>query len=228
MAISNSIIKLQGTIAGLTFVNSRRYGDHVRAKRGTYKKASVNESFRTESHLLLKANIPAKIFKDAIEPYRCSHGGTLWPRLVSLFRKQLKERGSIDFSSMVGFEVDADHPILRIFPLRATITLNENKSSVSVSVMSDSHLRFTQAINEYRLTLIGIFPDLKNRTACAESITSDDIRPGEVIKPIKIEVRVPPSTSSFIVCVKIEAYRGGLLCETRATSGMRVIGGGVI
>ena len=48
---------LRGTFGDFTFVKSRRYGDHIRAKRGTYKKAKLNESFKAQNKKLPGANL---------------------------------------------------------------------------------------------------------------------------------------------------------------------------
>ena len=45
MAKSQSILQLQGTLAGLTFVKSHTYGDHVRAKRGTYNNGNCQINY---------------------------------------------------------------------------------------------------------------------------------------------------------------------------------------
>jgi hypothetical protein len=70
MAKSKSILDLQGTFRGMTFVHSRAYGDHLRAARGTHKKAKINNVLKKEGELLVKANKPAKILHDAIKIYR--------------------------------------------------------------------------------------------------------------------------------------------------------------
>ena len=49
MAKANSLITLRGTHDGITFVKSPTYGDHVRAARGTHKKAKVNAAFKAQS-----------------------------------------------------------------------------------------------------------------------------------------------------------------------------------
>ena len=111
MAKSKSTHDLQGTLGGLTFVNSRTYGKHVRSARGTKKKAKVNKAFKEQSRTLVRANVPAKIVRDAIKLYlEDIPGGTLWKRLVSIFNKQLNTEGIVDFSKLTNLEVNKDHP----------------------------------------------------------------------------------------------------------------------
>jgi len=230
MAKTDSIIKLRGTIAGLTFVRSRTYGDHVRAKRGTYKNAGVNDTLKQESKVLVSANIPAKIFKDAIDPYRSNiMGGTLWRRLVSMFRKQLKDPGSIDFGKIGRFEIHADYPFERFLFVQPTIKVAKEKPLLHVHVGYDHHPRFrVNGINGYRFTVIGIFPDLKKQTARTMAIESNVISLSGIIKPLDVQLEIPAKAKSFIVCIRIEGCIGNSVSDTRTTSGLCVFGSGEI
>lgn len=230
MAKSDSIIKLQGTIAGLTFVRSRAYGDHVRSKRGTYKRADVNEALKQESKTLVSANVPAKIFKNAIDPYRSNiMGGTLWQRLVSMFRKQLKDFGSIDFAKIERFEVHADYPFDRFLLLQPTITFEKKNYILHVNMEYDHHPKFkVKDIDGYRFTVITIFPDLEKKTAKTVAVQSNVIGLSKNISPLQLQLKVPAKAKSFIVCVRIEGYVRDEVSSTRTTNGLCVFGSGVI
>ncbi len=230
MAKSDSIIKLQGTIAGITFVRSPTYGDHVRAKRGTYKKAKVNDALKQESKTLVSANIPAKIFKDAIDPYRSNiTGGTLWRRLVSMFGKQLKNTGAFDFGKIGRFEIDADQPFDRFLVIQPTIKVAKEKPLLHVHVEYDQHPRFSvNSINGYRFTVIGMFPDLKKKAAKTIAAESNVISLSGIIKPLDGQLEIPAKAKSFIVCIRIEGCIGNSVSLTRTTSGLCVFGSGEI
>ncbi len=59
MAKVTSLITLQGTYNGITFVKSSTYGNHIRAKRGTHKKAVLYPAYEKQNKKLVKLNIPA-------------------------------------------------------------------------------------------------------------------------------------------------------------------------
>jgi len=163
MAKTKSILELRGTIEGLTFVKSRAYGEHVRAARGTYKKAVMNKACQKTSKELLKANKPAKILNDAIARYREDfRGGFLWQRIVSMFKKQLKKKGRFDFGQLSEFEVHEKLPLTRIFNPDVKISIDETKGVLILSVSSDNQPTFGgRYIDGYRLRAIAIFPDEK-------------------------------------------------------------------
>lgn len=229
MAKASSIIKLQGTIAGLTFVRSRAYGDHVRAKRGTYKKADVNDVLKQESKILLRANVPAKIFKDAIDPYLGQFKtGMLWQRLVSVFRKQLKTQGAIDFGQMERFEIWPDYPLSKFMNVQSAIAFKKEKSLLQVDIAYDGHPAFrkVKSINGYKFTVIGIFPSLKKKTAVTVDAVSEVIAMEGPVAPVRVKLSVPSKSKVFAVCLKIEGCIDGEVSNTRMTEAMCVVGAG--
>jgi hypothetical protein len=229
MAKSDSILGLRGTIGDLTFVKSRAYGDHLRAKRGTYKKAVVNEALKQESKTLISANIPAKIIKDAIDPYRGNFvGGTFWQRLVSLFRRQLKESRSIDFGKIGQFEVHEDHPFQRFLSIQPTIEI-QRKAFIHIDVKYDHHPKFkVKGTDGYRLTVIGIFPDLKKKSAKTIAIESGVMKLTGAIPPLPVQFAIPPRAKSFIICIRIEGCEKDKVVSMRGTTGLQIIASGSV
>jgi hypothetical protein len=231
MAKSQSIIKLQGTLGELTYVQSRAYGDHVRAKRGTYKPAKVNASLKKEGKMVLMANVPAKIFKDAIDPYRGGiSGGTLWPRLVSLFRKQLKTDGKFDFSKVKRFEIEEPHPLARFINAQCTARLNKKTSKLALEIVYDRHPKFTSVkdIDGYMLTVIGIFPDLKKKTAQTFAQASKVFKLTGSLTSLLVKLNVPPKVKDYMVCLKLEGCINGIPANMRTATALGVIDAGRI
>jgi hypothetical protein len=229
MAKSDSLINLQGTIGGLTFVKSRAYGDHVRAKRGTYKKAELNQAMKEGSAKLKVANVHAKIFKDAIDPHRVNIvDGTFWQRLLSLFRRQLNTGGAIDFSQMVGFEIHSRHTSKRFIQVNPTIKFNRKKFLLEVDLHYSQPPTFKKSkyVDGYRLTIIGVFPDMKKKRSKTESMSSSIVRLTAEDTSFRADLGVPSGAKKFIVCVKIEGCGKGIVFNTRTTSGLWVVGGG--
>jgi hypothetical protein len=231
MAKSHSVIKLQGTLDGLTFVNSRAYRDHVRAKRGTYKKADVNKAFKLESKKLVTANIPAKIFKDAIDPYRgILMGGTLWSRLVSMFRKQINDQGAFDFTKIGLFEIHKNYPFSRLLQVQPTIMADKKKSRLHVEIQYDHHPRFNRikSIDAYQLTVIGIFPDVQKKMANTSASSSKMIRLTEAVSPFQTQLDIPKKAKCFVICIKIDGCEKGVITNAPSTMGLCAIASGII
>lgn len=231
MAKSDSVISLQGTFGEITFVKSRTYRNHVRMRRGTYKKAVVNAAFKASSKKLIAANIPAKIINDAVKQYRSGlEGGSLWSDLRSTFRKQLKEDGAVNFSKMDPFEIHTKYTFDRFLSLQPEIAVDKKRSILKVRIEYNRHPTFRKAsyIDGYQLTVVGIFPDLKKKSARTAEAQSE-IRPlkGKV-DAFDAQLTIPPKAKSFLVCVKMEGYMKGKVPASGVTKGMRVFEAGEI
>jgi len=123
MAKLNSLFKYDGTFQGVTVVRSRAYGHHIRKAR---TKFTLSEEMKQSTDFMKEANVYAKAFKDAIDPYRRDfRDGFLWQRLVSLFKKQLKEKGLADFKVLDGVELNKFYPLSRIVFTNAQVSQSE-------------------------------------------------------------------------------------------------------
>ena len=231
MAKTKSVIAFQGTFDNITYVTSKVYGNHIRAARGTHKKATVNDAFKEESKRLLHANIPAKILKDAIEPYRDEvKGGLLWQRLVSMFKRQISDHGSFDFSKLKPFEVHANYPLERFMSVQTKVKPDREQSTLNVTVSYNTHPRFERSsfIDGYMLSVIIIFPYVKGRTAKIVAVHSKVIALTGEVPPLQVKLDIPPRAKTYILCVKLDGCMKGKVNDTPSTKGLRVVGAGLV
>ena len=231
MAKTISLIELQGTYGGITFVKSSTYGNHIRAKRGTRKKAELNEAYKKQNEKLVKSNTPAKIIKSAIDPYRRDfYDGSLWARLSSMTNEQDLDGGMFDFTKLKPFEINKAYPLDRFFNLGTKTTVDGERSELHVELTYDAHPAFPELtpVDGYRFGVIAIFPDLENKNAKTAAVYSDIIQRAGTVTPLHFQVPVPPVSSAFLICVRIDGYEKGKVYHTRASKGMRVVEVGLV
>jgi hypothetical protein len=229
MAKSDSLLELQGTIGGMTFVKSRAYKRHVRAKRGTYKKAKLNSAMKESSSKLAQANVPAKMFKDAIEPYRVKIAdGTLWWRLISWLRKEQNDLGKIDFTTMAGFEIDSRNTFHRLLQVEAAIEIQRTENGLRIDLSYDRHPTFQRAkdVDGYKLTMIGMFMDVKKRRVKTLASSSDVITLTGRVQNFTADLDIPTGAKTYLICVKIEGCEKGVIANTHVAKGLRVLSAG--
>ena len=229
MAKADSLITLQGTYGAITFVKSPTYGYHVRAARGTHKKAKLNRACQEQSKKLVKANLPAQILRNAINPYRQDFRyGPLWQDLVSMTNHALGENGTFDFSKLEPFEIHPKYPLGRILSLTTTATVDPTRSNLQVTLSCEAPPTFDAPVivDGYRLSVIAIFPDLKKQTAKTEAVHSNIIGLTEKVGPLPVEFSIPRSAKTFLVCVRIDGCKEGKLYGTLGTVGMRMMEAG--
>jgi len=223
-------ISLSDVPPGMTLVRSRAYGDHVRAKRGTYKKARLNAALKKGTVLIREANAAAKLFKDAIDPYRKGLiDKSLWPNLLSMLRRQQTKTGIVDFSQLKPFEFHTRYTLHKLLPVQV-VTSYHDKTRILRAVISYEGLpHFGQSrVDSYKLSAIVLFPDLKKRTANTV-VKESTVLPLEGKQaPFDVAVSVPGKADCFILCLRIDGCSKGKVNHTIATRGMAVIAAGTV
>lgn len=223
MAKEKSLINIQGTFQGKTFVDSRKYGKHVRSPRGTYTPAVLNDACKEAGKAIVSSNISAKIIKDTIDPLRADFkDGTLWSRLISHFSTRT-DKLNPDFLTLSGFEIHKDHPLSRIVNLVVT-QMDVKDSFLEVTIESPNTPRFkNKKINGYQLTIFALYPDLNLKKA---EIAICKFPLATIQNPIKIKnisFPIPATASSVLVCAKIEGAINGEINSALGAMGMRIL-----
>lgn len=230
MTKSKTKISLSDVPPGMILVRSRAYGDHVRAKRGTYKKARLNAALRKGTVLIGEANAAAKLFKDTIEPYRKDLiEKSIWPNLLSMFRRQQTETGIVDFSRLKPFEIHSRYTLDRLLPVQVVTRYDNNTRTLRAVISYEGLPHFRNSrIDGYKLSAIVLFPDLKKMTAKTVVEESPILPLKGKQSPFDVSVSVSGRAKCFILCLRIDGYSAGKLHDTIATKGMRVIAAGAI
>lgn len=229
MAKANSLITLRGTYDGMTFVKSSAYGNHVRAARGTRKKAVLNEACQAQSEKLVKSNLPAQIIRDAINPYRQDfYYGLLWQKLVSHTNDVLEKDKPFDFSRLKPFEAHKKYRLTRLAEVTTSTKSDLELSKLQVTVSLDTTPVFDNAlsIDGFRLGVIVLFPDLEKQSAKTDAVYSDIISLKEKVVPFPAEFTIPAGAKSFLVFVRIDGAWEGELNANLAAKGMRMVEAG--
>src|SRR5260221_8177172 len=152
----NGLFKYGGTFKGVTTVNSLAYGQHIRKAR---TKFTLSKEMKESSAVMKQANVYAKVFKDAIDPYRRDfRDGMLWQRLVSLFKMQLQEKGKADFSPLQGHELNKMHSLSWIISAKAAVTQTDRTLNVNITSRHTQDPTNGRA-DGYQQTLIVLFVD---------------------------------------------------------------------
>jgi len=228
MAKNKSLLSFQGTLDGFNYVHSKTYGKYVRAVRGTYKEATVNAAFKAASSRLLNANVPAKIIKDAIDPYRTHFkGGQLWQRLVSFFRKQLHEQGAVDFSMLPETEVQEHYPLSRLLTIKADASAVSNGIlPVTLSCSGRPQFRNPAGLDGYRIGIIGIFPDITLKSAHTSVVYAPVLKLKNDPGILSLNLSVPVDATDYVLCAVVEGISKAIPNESPATKAMQILKAG--
>jgi hypothetical protein len=197
-------------------VNSRAYGKHERAARGTWKTAELNDSMKGHSERLIGSNMPAKLIHDALQPYRTNFkGGLVWQKLLKHFARQAKEYKDYSVLGIEHWDLNKEYATARIMQPRVKVEADPSSSILLITVNYDFSKRFLErkkSITHFRITIIVMFPDFINN----EIVTIPVVLPDKLLEdnaPYSFIVQIPVGARSYLVCLKAEACVNELMPE---------------
>ena len=231
MAKGSNIVTngLSGNLHDLTFVNSKRYGPHVRSKRGTIKPAKLNAVMEKSSHLMARANVPAKAIFDAV---RTIHkDGELWNKLVVIFRQQLITGRAFHIDSLPDLECHEKFTLDKLIcstSYKISHQLQGDSLHIQLSLKTHpdwSYLGWKHRF-QYRLSMVIVFPDLKTGRFEREIIHGPVSQFTNPVQPVSFEVSVPDPANEYLLFLLATACENGEAVEQSHVKGMRIVGAG--
>lgn len=234
MAQKKLIPEIRKKANDLTLVKSKTYGDHTRAKRGTYKPALLNDALQKSGVSLLAGNKAAKTIFDALAPYRADFGGgQLWQHLVSVFKKQASSETGMNIGALRGLDIHDTYLLRKLaFPV-AEVLRKEEKLVVEIKLPSWPVFRNKKYINGFRMQVVFIFCDENLSAAESEDAWSALIglpskqTEKEVPDSILYEFAWKPAfEKDLLLCLKMEGWENGRVATHPGTKGMAVLKAG--
>ena len=196
MAKNRSVIKFSGTHFGLTHVDSRTYGPHSRAPRGTYKPATLNDKMRESGKIQVAANVYAKLINDQINLFRENFkGGQFWQNLLSQLRSHYKQTGAWEPVNLRGMEIDKQYQLSRLLKggFTHSATIKEDGLSVIIRFYAPPAFRSKQ-INGFKLQLFVVYVNHTELTSVTDLLISEIFDFESVIRQ-NIKINFPSSNA---------------------------------
>lgn len=187
-------------------VKSRTYKKHYRHKRGTFTEVVLNEACQQASARLMNANVPAKIIKDAVDPYRIFKGGQLWQRLVSYFRLQLREYGFFDFARFHDMDIEKRYTMLRLMSFSTEVRSDSTTGEMVVKLNCHCapNFRYPQSLTGYRIGVVAIFPDVEQKTAFSAVAYTPTLNLNESAGTKLLKLPMVQNATQVVLCIIAE------------------------
>jgi hypothetical protein len=219
---------LSGTLDNLTFVHSKAYGDHLRRKRGTVKKAVLNKAMVESKNRLLHVNqIASLIFKSISNEHK---DGKLWPRLLSKLRTQLKDYNFNDVSCLFKMECHTKRTLEKMFLHLLDVKVAETaKRQMNISLeLQDTPLYDKKYLKEFQISMHVLYPDFERSKLKKEVACSDVLQKANCPKAFSFVVPVPPKVTEYAVFMKVTECEDGKALNYPQSTGMRCVAVGAI
>lgn len=214
MAKTRSIIKFSGTLSGLTFVDSKTYGAHARAKRGTYKPVSLNQGMKESGAAQKQVNLIAKVIFDAVKGFAPGFkDGKLWTRLLSVFRQQHKAGKSYSYHDLNTMEARNEYPSAKHGSFR--ITKDQNQGLLL-------HYQL-QKQDAYRLSLLRIATDESLLLLYPSETLTIDLKNETRTGQFHIDFSVLPANAQTLYVLHCEQLANGVPTGLLKSKGVRFL-----
>lgn len=228
MARPRGIIKLEGTIGGLTFVNSKRYKSHVRTARGTHKEASVNEVLQANSDNAKKVTFVASpILRELKAIERGFASGDLWPRMMGVMLKAKSTSVADLLDCLQDMELNNGYSFAKLFPALPVLGFSFKKNTLLLELELLSHARFSKDIKAdgYVCEVRVLFLD-GSGNCVGDVIETDWISFDETLGAYEMKFKRPKGAKHFLVVAGVKGGREGKEIERFGARGHRISGWG--
>lgn len=224
MAKTYSLITtgFQGTLGGVTYVKTRRFGKYARAQRGSIKPATLNDKMKESSDRMVAANVPAKFIFDALKEEH--KDGTLWTRLLSIYRKQIKEGLMPDVQCLERLECAIEFPLHHIVSdYKMTSSIVDGMMKVDLQLKYEPSWKKVKYVDGYQVSIIVLFVDMKKLEMDGSMGYGPVTTKGTELKPMHFEFEVPAMAKEYLLLLKVEGAENGKVVKQEHVRGMRVV-----
>ncbi len=203
-------------------VNSKTYGEHTRAARGTIKEAVLNEAMQAASLRMTGSNTPARLIHDALNPFRTNFkGGQFWQKLVRHFAAQAKNRQDYSVTDLELFDINKNYPLANVLNSRS-MKVNIDMPALTMELtcnytLGSRFLKRSSYLDSMQLTVIALFPDFKENDIIVNSV----VLPAKKLsdnEPYSFIMNIPAIATSYLLCWKIEGCENGIVTDDSGNS----------
>lgn len=220
------IVHLSGTVGNITLVNSQKYGEHPRAKRGTHKPALLNKAMQQSSKRLIDCNKQAKVIFDAV---RFEHkDGNLWTDILSIFRAEAKTGKPFNPKSLMRLECSRryslDKLLSRDYDIDVKLVKNKLLVTVSLKMVPKFNKRQTY-VDGYQVGITVVFPDLAECEYKKASAQGPVTGLKSALRPIEFTVPVPKGKAQapWLLFLSVTGCEEGEVIQMPQIKGMAVV-----
>jgi hypothetical protein len=221
---TSAVFKFQGTIENQTHVKSRRYKEHVRAKKYTHTPFTMPVALAKSRDLLQLCNKYNQPIFRAIR--REVYDGELWSRLGSLQFAELKAGRPLGLECLKGFECNLQHKMTDViaggYDFSATVAQNQ----LGIYVRLQEHPKVDDKLPRtgYQLRFVLIAPDPINGPAYKQVALGPLTQYTDELTAVDIPVALPEGGGPCMLLMGIVPHLQGTgPCRVMSDSGMQVV-----
>jgi len=206
-----------------------REGGFWRMKRGSYRPATLNESYQKGSNAMKITAPAASRIVRRLQPYLSRlETGRLTVRISGKLRKALKEGGRLTFTYLKGMDMQPRHPLWKLLQAPAHVKVDAQEITVNIAVKEFTLKRHNGIVTDYYFELILLWGDAgSDQGLRVEEADSPVYRIEEDYSTeCRLNLVLPPEGQPWMAMLKVSCIEGTELAVAPRNYGMKVIGCG--
>ncbi|AXY75392.1 hypothetical protein D3H65_15980 [Paraflavitalea soli] len=218
------IFKFQGTIEDLTFVNSRRYKPHVRARKNSKTPFVMTAALAESKVRLQQCNQYAKPVFQALKA-EMPDGG-LWSRLVSKLFAELKGGRPLGLACLQGLECNLQHKLGEVLPKGYDLSATESQNQLGIYVQLHGHPAADDELPRtgYQVRFVLITLDAANGTFHKTAVLGPLTKYKDELNTLDLPIELSGKGAPYILLMGIVPHlQGEGAARIMSDSGMRVV-----
>jgi hypothetical protein len=225
-------------IPGKIKVDSKTYGVHFRAPRGSKKEAKLNPRMQEANRLTLSTNAPARLINEALKPFRENFkGGLFFQFLQQHFNAQATKSEKFSVNNLLVHtdlagdddedinedpdkfwlkqypkDINQHYPSSEMLTMTVDVVVDMPTFTIQISIKHWMNARFLSRSDSRRslqLTFIALFPDFEDNDISAESVELP-IRGLKDTDTFSFLMNIPVAATSYMLFWKAEACHNGI------------------
>jgi hypothetical protein len=210
----------------VVFVNSKTYGNHVRAARGTYTKVKVNTALNDNANKMALVVKKAKPIYGLLKHYCGDFKETqLWQNLISRMHKSKTDEFFDMLERTVGLDMNSKLPLKR-FACKPIAEVKITRQKLHISLGKCNAPQFKKYANSYLYELCVLF--LTGNEEPGAFVTAQSPWTDIVKAPLQdtMSFKKPAGMNYYILCFKLQGGRNEKAGDGHGNTGIRIIKAG--
>lgn len=201
-------------------------GWHYRRRRGTVKKAVLNEACQASSDGLKVCGPAAKRLRGCLAgSFRGLAVGRVQARFGECLKKALRQQRRIDFSAFAGYDFQRDHPLDSLLRVPSTVETDRGEARVRIPLAAGAVKQKSALVSHFYFDLVLVWGDagidggLRLDSVCSPLYTF-----GEVPVPCcALLLPLPQDGAPWMLLLKLSCLEGNELAHHPRHYGMKVV-----
>ena len=226
--VANSNVNFRGTIGELTYVK-RGKKFYVRRKRGTVKKAVINEKLQAVVDRNAAVNRTAVPINNILSEYAGKiKEGAFWQRLLSRIRKCANDKPETHLQNLANLELHEKHKLIEHVSIQS-FTIKVDKDHFTISLPFGSHSFFRNPKkNCYYYELIVILFDKNGEVNTHDSVPTHWVYHSDQTPEYAVDFKRTRFDKYYLFALKVNAGCNGQRGDGMGDLAMAILGGGIL